>query len=649
MKKTRKNSKNEPNRKWRLISINRITLYALICAGIVTILILAFNFESVKQTFNMKAPRSRVYEDNILDNAEKLKKDAVSLTGDYGISNEGITLKPGQEFSVTYRFEKKSDEEVFLQLWFFTAPGVSNKLEVVRPDGQSSVAQNTNLQGSPPLNLTETLEGFTSFDLRLSASLSPSAQPRSVLVYDSIKVTFNSRTTIPPLPSLGYILVFAVGLFMAAYFHPLLNAYSLIISISITFLQLIFFASIGESYVSMKVLSLIAVGLAIGSYIRSSEKFTIRPLIHLLVLWIVMFALDLRWEELNPVINQPLDPDAGTYMGIARGMSGPFDTDFREPFFMWCVKIFFFLFGSTEVNLRLLSLFASLITIVMTYLFATKTLKSPIVGLIAAFILAQSAGYIYQNLRGLRLEIYLLTIIPFVHLLLNREKKADWKYAVILGVLAGLNILNNLSALSFCVLLILYFGIRRKWKAWLIPIPIVLSLLIALPHLLHNKKNFGDPFYSSNVHARYYRNQEFKGKPGFPTVEEVRKNGYTGSHITSFEYFFKLHSFPEVVKRSFIGLTRTYFGKFYTQNIFTSEVFFYCYIVGIILMLFRSPDFLMSFLLLSSTSLFMVGTFPFFDPRLTMHIIFMSITLAAAGLVGGISFLLQHVKTIERE
>lgn len=623
---------------------DKIPINSIMTIAVALILIIAFNLSIIKKSFRLKPLSTRVYQDNINDSGEKLKRDAQSIIGDFSFSSEGVVLRPGQSFAATYRFDKDPEEEVFLELWFFRPSEVSNRLDIIRPDGRSSFAQNANFQGAPPLNLTEQLRGFNWFSLKLFSELSASAPDKPTLIYDGIKINFSSRSQIPPLPVLGYMLVFSLGIFLSATFYPPLRPFSSPLSLALLFLHLLKFAAVGEKFITPQLLAIISLAIAIFTFWRFARDSSIKPLATLLLLFIIAIALDYRWKYLTEVINKPLDPDAITYIAIARGMKGPFDTDFREPFFMWLVKLFFLLFRTSEVNLRLLTLFASLITIYLTYIFASRITKSPAVGLVSAFILAQGAGYVYQNLRGLRLEIYLLTIIPFIYVLLQRNRPADWKYAILVGFLAGLNQLNNLSAMSFCLLLILYFAFRQKWKPWLIPLPIIFASLLTLPHLLHNKKQFGDAFYSANIHARYYRNQEFKGQPGFPTVEEVRKNGYCGSPITTFQYFFGLHTLPEIIRRTLLGFKLLYFGELYANNFFRSEFLFYFYILGLIFMLFYRPDFLVCFLLLSSTSLFLIGTFIYFDVRLTMHIIFMSTTLSAFGIVRAIHFLQQKLK-----
>lgn len=598
------------------------------------LLIFIFNFSQIKQTFRLQPARQKVYQDNINDKGEKLRQDAKLVEGNFTFDANGVVLHPGQNFSVTYRFEKEPDDEVFIALWFYIVPGVSNQIQVIRPDGQFYSDQNLNLQGSPEIDLTEQLRGFSWFILKLSATLAANAPDKPVLVYDGIRLNLSSPIFIPPLHELTFLFIIPWGIFLALSFYQRYKTYALPLAISGLFILLLKFNAIGDKFISAKQLAYFSTGLAIFSYWRFAKGSPIHSLINLLLLFIIVTGFNSRWDSFTKVINSPLSPDAITYLGIARNMKGLFDTDFREPLFLWAVKIFFFLFGSSEINLRLMTLFASLITIWLTYIFATRMTHSTLVGLLAALLIAQSDGYIFQNLRGLRLEIYMLTIIPFIYVLLIRQKPIDLKYALLVGFLAGLNQLNNLSAISFCSLLILYFAIRQKWKLWLIPIPIILAFLITIPHLIHNKRQFGDAFYASNIHARYYRNQEFKGQPGFPTEEEVRIDGYTGSHITTFDYFFKLHSLSEVIQRNFLGIKLLYFSEKSLKNILTSQFLYFFYIIGLIIMLFYSIDFIICFLLLNITSYFFVGTPSiFFDLRLTMHVSFMIVTLTALGLV----------------
>jgi len=78
---------------------------------------------------------------------------------------------------------------------------------------------------------------------------------------------------------------------------------------------------------------------------------------------------------------------------------------------------------------------------------------------------------------------------------------------------------------------------------------IAAALLAVSPYLIACKREHGSYFSMMNRHARFWRNHEFAGRPGFPTRAEVIKDSYTGEPITPGQYVFGLHTLPEVAGR----------------------------------------------------------------------------------------------------
>ncbi|MBI5368263.1 MAG: hypothetical protein HZA54_14605, partial [Planctomycetes bacterium] len=75
------------------------------------------------------------------------------------------------------------------------------------------------------------------------------------------------------------------------------------------------------------------------------------------------------------------------------------------------------------------------------------------------------------------------------------------------------------------------------------------ALLLLSPYLVFNWRTAGSAFAPMKSHARFWRNHEFAGRPGFPTRAEVIANGYTGPEITPAGYVFGLHGAGEVCAR----------------------------------------------------------------------------------------------------
>jgi hypothetical protein len=53
----------------------------------------------------------------------------------------------------------------------------------------------------------------------------------------------------------------------------------------------------------------------------------------------------------------------------------------------------------------------------------------------------------------------------------------------------------------------------------------------------------------------FFRNAEFAGKPGFPTLEEVKADSLAGKQISWFEYFTQVLTPEQSVRRTLDGLT----------------------------------------------------------------------------------------------
>jgi hypothetical protein len=60
------------------------------------------------------------------------------------------------------------------------------------------------------------------------------------------------------------------------------------------------------------------------------------------------------------------------------------------------------------------------------------------------------------------------------------------------------------------------------------------------------------------LYARWNANFEFAGKPGFPTIEQLQKDGYIGPRLTYNEYMFGMHTKRELL----IGTVRGYYKLF---------------------------------------------------------------------------------------
>jgi hypothetical protein len=280
----------------------------------------------------------------------------------------------------------------------------------------------------------------------------------------------------------------------------------------------------------------------------------------------------------------------------------------------------------------------SMASLILLFVVA-RSLFNGFVAVFATFLYGTNRWLNLLSVGGLRHELFTIFVLVFVWLLFRTTRSSVRKSdgpsvnrsseqptnrptdnPILLGLIAGIGLLANLGFYSFIFPGMIYFGIRRGWHFTRIILPIFLSLVVVSPVLIHNRVLYGDFMYSVNIHALFYRNIEFVGKPGFPTKEEVADNAFCGPELTMFDYIFRLHSPAQVVRRSILGFWRIYVGEF-TKRIFLSEsaVLRLFYLLGIVwLVWLRRFDFLVVFLLIGAPFCFLAGGA--FVWRLVSHI-----------------------------
>lgn len=344
----------------------------------------------------------------------------------------------------------------------------------------------------------------------------------------------------------------------------------------------------------------------------------------------------LRWSGLIGSAGQLLDPDAAGYLDIARRGGGLFETAtttapyVREPFFIWILRMAFWIAPENDATLRLLTFLLSVAVIPATAYIARRWFGAP-VALGAAFACAVNPYFIFMSARGLRMEIYLLCVLAFLAALDGLRGKKIWG-GLKVGLVTGILSLTQVTSLSFAIPLTLIFCIRRKVQPIVYITAIFLPLIMIEPHLVFNLQYAGDPLYSSNIHASFYRNREFAGRPGFPGAEEVRQNPYAGEPTSTFHYIFGLHTVPEVVRVTLRGVWRIFFRSHVMGGLFAgSRVLFAGYLMGILLALITSwRRWVFVALLLEAPTAFLAGID--LDWRLTMHVAPLIYCLAILGL-----------------
>ncbi|MGA1844477.1 MAG: glycosyltransferase family 39 protein [bacterium] len=286
-----------------------------------------------------------------------------------------------------------------------------------------------------------------------------------------------------------------------------------------------------------------------------------------LILLILALALYLRLGALQRSMGRPLDPDVDGFIGFARMLKPFTDSGFysarfgmREPLYLLVVKAFLDLPGADEVNVRWVSLTFSILVVLLTYLLVRAWMGKG-VALLAAFLLAVQTYCIEASVRGLRCEFFTLLVLLLLYVTCINEGLGRYTRAVLAGVVTGLILLTRMEFLLPAILLFLFLPLvsRDRWGIASAPLALLIGLLMFAPHLWGVYRVNGDVFYTSNLNARFYANLEFAGKPGFPTVEEIKEKGmFMGPRITPKEYFLRLHTPSELLRGNAQGLGMIY-------------------------------------------------------------------------------------------
>gem|GEM_PF-3118747 len=279
---------------------------------------------------------------------------------------------------------------------------------------------------------------------------------------------------------------------------------------------------------------------------------------------ILVMAFLLRWEQLVELHAATLDNDPQTYLEIAERSSYFIDTEFREPLYLFLVKVGGWLFGHSATGLRLITLGLSLAAIVMTWLTGRELFNRP-VGLLAAAFVAFNGNFIYINVRGYRLELFTSLGLALVLFLFGKK---DWplkKRTIWLAVIASLMCLTRTNSFSTLVVMLASVYWKNDWNKKLLAAAILIPLVVQMPSFIYWNQKYGDPMVAVNKHLKYYRNIEFVDHALVPKGEDP----YRGPETNSIRYFLtEWHRPGETITNILSGLQSIYIGGYGWEFIF---------------------------------------------------------------------------------
>jgi hypothetical protein len=268
-----------------------------------------------------------------------------------------------------------------------------------------------------------------------------------------------------------------------------------------------------------------------------------------------LYALAVAVYRLPPE-TESLLPDAQQYLALAADLDLArwVDGDTREPLWPLLNALPIEIFGESPTVLRLSSavMFACLVL-------ATQYLAREAVGRALAIavgaVLAASEWLLLQAVSGLREETAALGAVLVC--LLAIRLRPGWRGPVLLGALAGLTAMMRWDTVILTLPVIAGAFLQRRVPWARVAMSAAAFALIVVPFCVGNERKFDDPLYHSNIHAEFFRNLEFGGRPGLPTKAEIARDAFAGPPESWPHYLFARHSLGWVADHTVKGTGNT--------------------------------------------------------------------------------------------
>lgn len=252
-----------------------------------------------------------------------------------------------------------------------------------------------------------------------------------------------------------------------------------------------------------------------------------------------LLALALCASALGDQRGVPLQPDAANYLQLAdtfgweRLWGGV-----REPVWPLLLAGPIAIAGPEPMLLRSLGLLFFPLLVVAFQRLATAVV-APVWAAFGAVLVAISPWLRVQALEGLREIPAAAGLLLLVAALVRRQGSYGFRDGLLLGAGAALLALLRWDTILVSVPLLLVSAVARRASARDTAAALATLAVLTAPLTLGNLQRYGDPMYHSNIHAVFFRNIEFGGRPGHPTTEELAKDGYAGPPTSWAAYLFK--------------------------------------------------------------------------------------------------------------
>lgn len=451
--------------------------------------------------------------------------------GDWAVLSNGLRLAPGQSGSVTIRVKNEPESQLVVLLDGRRGSGFRWSVSV-SGDGNAfrTVARNVPLDHTRT-DLTASVANFASVWIKFSTAGDGSASGLEPAELSRVRVVaLQSPLTIPsfPLaallvltPVLAYIVRASIRPAGALPFSLLVLGGVAVLAEAIALTRM---AGEPLPWWERAVLSqeynhylVVPYGLllALGWWHAWKDKIFASQQ----SLWLTFALLGiLAWggsARLGALVESGwsrTNPDVIWYMQLSQEMTSPYDTGWREPAWIWIIKVWFWLTGNaTLMHQRLLTVALSTLLLWVAYKLFRDYTGQPLVGLLAAGLLCMNPYLIGLSTQGMREEAYLIAVLCFVYFVFVAGTKLSLRGQVIGLALSGAA--AQLLRFNSYVILVPFLAVwawrqaagNRRYVA----LPIAFVALLSVPHMVHNARAYGDPMYSVNVHFAFTRNHEF--------------------------------------------------------------------------------------------------------------------------------------------
>ena len=505
--------------------------------------------------------------------------------GGWNATSDGLRLAPGQSGSVTIRVQNDREGRVVMNLLGRSGRGLHWRIFVSGDGNVFREAARGNAFDGGRRELTASGARFDTIWIKVTAAVDASARQAEPAVLSQLRVVALKPPLIYPNLPLAFLLVLtpALAYMMRAYLRPTgALPFSLLVLCGLAVLT----EAIARTHMAHEPMFwweravasqeyndyfVIPYGLLLALWWWSAQRGTLfetqqKPWRFFALLGILAWGGSTRLGALIEWGWARTNPDAVWYMQLAEGMSSPYDTGYREPFWIWLLKGWFWVVGeSTLMQQRFLTILLSLVLLWVAYRLFSDYTGQPLVGILVGSLLCVNPYLVGLSTQGMREEAYLVAVLCFVYVVFASGTRLSLRSQLIGLALSGVAVqLLRFNSYVFLIPLLAVWAWRQAaGKRRYVALPVLFIVLLSVPHMVHNYRANGDPMYSVNVHFSFARNHEFVnfkkiGCEGCPSREVLQVNCCGGPPVGLYGYLFGMHSLEEIVERMSRGYLDMY-------------------------------------------------------------------------------------------